>query len=188
MNRGHSLTTVRKILVSGITGHQRKVARYLAARTPLHRSAQQSAATKRTKKLLARSNWFRSSKEEAELGEESSLQREDQRGAQSHGRKRLARGRVAQAKRGASQKPAKTKELVTTSVQFVEFSKGGVLQKCMRDALNRLTPMMGFRVRVTERGGTSLGSVLSNNNLWSVKPCGREDCKPCKQPGEKKEE
>ena len=187
LNSGHSLATVRKILISGITGHQRKVARCLAARTPLHRSAQQSAATRRTKKLLARSNWFRSSKEEAELGEESSVRREDQPGAQSRGRKRVARGRVAQTERGASQKPAKTKELVTTTVLFVEFSKGGVLQKCMRDALDRLTPMMGFRVRVTERGGTSLGSLLSNKNLWSGEPCGREECKPCKQPGDKKE-
>ena len=57
----------------------------------------------------------------------------------------------------------------------------------MRDALDRLTPMMGFRVRVTERGGTSLGSLLSNKNLWSGEPCGREDCRPCKQPGDRKE-
>ena len=34
LNSGHSITTVRRILISGITGHQRKVARCLAARTP----------------------------------------------------------------------------------------------------------------------------------------------------------
>ena len=164
---------MRRILISGITGHQRKVARCLAARTPLHRSAHQSAATRRTKKLLARSNWFRSSKEEAELGEESRMRREDHSGTQSHGGRRTAKGRVTPAKRSASQMPVKTKELVTTTVLFVEFSNGGERQKCMRDALDKLTPMMGFTVRVTERGGTSLGSLLSNKNLWSGEPCGR---------------
>ena len=149
INSGHSLATVRKILVSGITGHQRKVARCLAARTPLHRSAQQSAASRRTKKLLARSNWFRDGRDEADLGEESSWQREEQ-SAQPGGKKRVARGRVTR-----NEQP-KAKELVTTTVLFVEFSRGGMLQKCMRDTLDRLTPMMGFRVRVAERGGGPL--------------------------------
>ena len=70
---------------------------------------------------------------------------------------------------------------------FVEFTRGGELQKCMREALDRLAPMIGFKVRVTERGGSSLGSLLSNKNLWSGEPCGREDCRPCMQPGERKE-
>ena len=50
---------------------------------------------------------------------------------------------------------------------FVEFSKGGELQKRMRDGLDRITPMLGFKVRVTEKGGTTLGSLLSNKKLWS---------------------
>ena len=185
LNSGHSLATARRILISGITGHIRKVARCLAARTPLHRSAKQSAATRRTKKLLARSNWFSSAKDEAETGEENTMQRDAELSDHSHGIHRVAKGRVS--KRGKpSVKPAK--ELRTTTVLFVEFSKGGVLQKTMRDALDRLTPMLGFKVRVAERGGTSLGSLLSNKNLWSGTHCGREDCRPCKQPGDKKED
>ena len=62
LNSGHSLPTVRGILVSGVKGYQRKVARSQAAGTPLHRSSSQSAASRRTKKLLARTNWFRSAK------------------------------------------------------------------------------------------------------------------------------
>ena len=55
LNSGHSLPTVRGILVSGIKGHKRKVERCEAARTPLHRSSSQSAASRRSKKLLASS-------------------------------------------------------------------------------------------------------------------------------------
>ena len=83
--------------------------------------------------------------------------------------------------------PEVKKELRTTTVLFVEFSKGGSLQKRMRDVLDKLTPMLGFRVRVTERGGSTLGALLSNKNLWSGLECGRDECKPCKQPGDKKE-
>ena len=70
---------------------------------------------------------------------------------------------------------------------FVEFSRGGSLQKCIRDALDRITPILGFKVRVTEKGGTPLGSLLSNKNLWSGDPCGRVKCRTCAQAEEKKE-
>ena len=50
---------------------------------------------------------------------------------------------------------------------FVEFSKGGMLQKKIRETLVRVTPMMGFKVRVAEKGATTLGSLLSNKNLWN---------------------
>jgi hypothetical protein len=69
----------------------------------------------------------------------------------------------------------------------VEFSRGGSLQKCMRDVLDRIAPMLGFEVRVTEKGGTTLGSLLSNKNLWSGDPCGRVKCRTCAQEEEKKE-
>ena len=78
-------------------------------------------------------------------------------------------------------------QLPTSTVMFVEFSRGGSLQKHMKEVLERLSPMLGFRVRVAEKGGSSLGSILSNKNLWRGEACGRSKCKPCAQPEEKKE-
>ena len=46
-NSGHNLTTVRSILVSGIKGYKRRVARCKEKRTPLHRSATHSATARR---------------------------------------------------------------------------------------------------------------------------------------------
>ena len=86
--------------------------------------------------------------------------------------------------RGQKQAGAK---LPTSTVMFVEFSRGGSLQKHMKEVLNRLSPMLGFCVRVTEKGGSSLGSILSNKNLWRGEPCGRPKCKPCAQPEDRKE-
>ena len=58
-----------------------------------------------------------------------------------------------------------TKTLRTSSVLFVEFTRSGELQKRLRESLDRMTEMLGFRVRVAEKGATSLGSLLSNKNL-----------------------
>ena len=46
-NSGHNITTVRSILVSGIKGYKRRVARCKEKRTPLHRSATHSTTARR---------------------------------------------------------------------------------------------------------------------------------------------
>ena len=60
-----------------------------------------------------------------------------------------------------------------STVLFVEYTEGGSLQKAIREVLDRLSGMLGFTMRVTERGGTPLGSLLSNKNLWSGMDCDR---------------
>ena len=64
VNSGHAVKTIRTILVGGIKGYKRKVARCAARSVPLHRSAGQSASSRRTKKLLAKSQWFRKDNQE----------------------------------------------------------------------------------------------------------------------------
>ena len=75
-----------------------------------------------------------------------------------------------------------------STVLFVEFSKGGSLQKAMRAIVDRLEALLGFSIRVTERGGTPLSSLLSNKSLWRGQECGRGECKICIQPGERLED
>ena len=70
VNSGHNIKTIRNILVGGIKGYKRKVARCQARGEPVHRSAGQSAGSRRSKKLLAKSQWFRKEKpEEMEAGD-----------------------------------------------------------------------------------------------------------------------
>ena len=75
-----------------------------------------------------------------------------------------------------------------STVLFCEYSNGGSLQSTLREVVDRLAPMVGFYTRVTERGGTKLGSLLSNKNLWSGGECGRMECRVCEQPGDRKED
>ena len=141
LNSGHNLATVRNILVGGIKGYKRKVARSVAAKTPIHRSSQISAASRRTKKLLAKTNWFRNNKEEAETGEISKEYGEQPGVARPSAAKiRGAKPRgnsSANVTPGAGLRYPKSEtqpkqELRTSTVLFVEFSQGGSLQKCMR--------------------------------------------------------
>ena len=76
-------------------------------------------------------------------------------------------GKVSSEDAGITPKPATSKEkpLRNTSVLFTEFSKGGSLQKSLREVVDRLAPTMGFNMRVVEREGTGLGALLSNKNL-----------------------
>ena len=114
INSGHSLKTIRGILVSGISGHVRKVARCKKLGTPLYRSANQSANSMRTKKLLARSQWFRSSKE----GDEEEATTHP---ATSEERK-VAGGKQA-GSNITNQPQERSAPARTTTVLFVEFSK-----------------------------------------------------------------
>jgi hypothetical protein len=79
-------------------------------------------------------------------------------------------------------------EELNISVLFTGFSKGGSLQKCLREVVDRLDPMMGFNKRVVEREGTGLGALLSNKNLWSGAHCVRGVYRKYRQPGDRNED
>jgi hypothetical protein len=140
VNSGHTVKTVRSILISGMKGYKRRVARSLAKNIPLHRSAGWSASARRTKKLLATttSNWFRTTSDEQQEREE------DQAGVAD--RQRVAEG--GKSRGNTVENSDMTKSVRTTTVRFIEFSKGGMLQKRMRETLDRVTPMVGFKVRI----------------------------------------
>ena len=48
----------------------------------------------------------------------------------------------------------------------------------------RLESIIGFRVKVVERAGTSLRNTLPNTNPWSGSHCSRVECITCNQLGE----
>ena len=193
VNSGHTVKSIRVVMVGGIKGYKRKLLRNLERGEPVHRSSQQSAGARRTKKLLARTKWFRDEGQaEKERTPEAGPSRQ---GAVQTGPWRSrpeARNRVAQESKNTGQRQQgvvtkKSKELKTTTVLFVEFSKGGALQKTIKECLEKLSPMLGFKTRVAEKGGTPLSSLLSNKDPWSGVACGRAMCRTCAQPEERKE-
>ena len=67
------------------------------------------------------------------------------------------------------------------SVLFVEQTKGGLLAREIRSTVARISPKMGFTLRIVENAGSSLGSIFSNKNPWLGQRCGRSSCNPCSQ-------
>ena len=61
------------------------------------------------------------------------------------------------------------------SVIFVEQSPKGELAKRLRESLKDMEQTLGFRVKVVERTGRSLGSKFPLNNLWAGSKCSRGD-------------
>ena len=50
--------------------------------------------------------------------------------------------------------------------------------------MTRLTPILGFRVKIVERTGSTLKSHFPQSSLWDGAPCGREGCITCTQGAE----
>ena len=54
----------------------------------------------------------------------------------------------------------------------------------MREVLRSLEPALGFRLKVVERTGQTLGSKFSQTSLWGEVKCGRQECLTWEQEGE----
>ena len=77
------------------------------------------------------------------------------------------------------QQDAKGREMKTRTVIFVEQTRDGALAKALREVATRLEGMIGFRVKVVERTGSSLRNSLPNTNPWAGQmKYGRTDCVP----------
>ena len=134
-------------------------------------------------KLTAKHSWFKNipESEDKTKNREGQMEKGGRRGtSQGRGGKKLAVTSVAARTSQRNSQP--------TTVLFCEYSKGADLQGKLKGVADRLVPLVDFRMRVTERGGTKLGSLLSNKNLWSGTECGRQECAPCRQTGDKKED
>ena len=76
------------------------------------------------------------------------------------------------------------KPLKTRTVLFVEQMRDGRLAKDIREVLKRLEVILGFKVKVVERAGTSLKNLLPNTNPWAGAHCSRTECITCNQGAE----
>ena len=68
--------------------------------------------------------------------------------------------------------------LVTRAVLFIEQTPHGELARLVKDLLHRLEPMLGFKLRVVERTGSTMKSLLSQPQ---GRRCDREHCITCNQ-------
>ena len=162
INSGFSKEKTAQIIVNGIKGYEMKIERSKRTGVPLRRSAKLSSFTRRRKKLLGKSSWFRSKKSNG--GEEYDRRK---------GRRR--------EKEKVLDKEVGEKRIEQKTVLFLEQTPRGELAVEMRNLIARLAPTLGFSIKVVERTGTSIRNKFSQGSLWEGTLCGREDCTPCSQ-------
>ena len=78
-------------------------------------------------------------------------------------------------------------EIRTRSVLFVRVTPKGRLAKLLRDVEERLRGITGYRTKILEGVGRKLKDMFSNADPWAGQPCGRQDCIPCQQEGDTKQ-
>ena len=128
---------------------------------------QESSSGRYKKKLNGKSSWFKTKRTQ---GEEDDAQGR-------HGATRRTHGRKTQMTHG---------QVKTRSVLFVPQTPGGVLARNTKETLDRLEAVMGYKVKVVERAGTSLQNMFSQTSIWDGMDCGRGECVPCNQGGEER--
>ena len=72
----------------------------------------------------------------------------------------------------------------TRAPLFLEQTPNGVLARRTKELLQRLEPILGYKIRVVERTGASLKNTLEQTNIWNGLKCGRAPCITCNQGGE----
>jgi hypothetical protein len=186
---GYNLEKIRQIIISGLKGYEKqlKISRQPGGR-PLHQNSGQSKAKRQRNKLLGKSEWFR--KERKDDCQEDDLEdcaTQSQRWSQDNMGERRQDDSLGGLETGCTEDSSGKKvqeTLRTTSVLFVEQTRGGSLARSLKLVESRLSTMMGFHFRVVEKAGSKLQQLLSNSNLWAGMNCGRSDCTTCRQGGE----
>ena len=152
----------------------------------LHESAGVSFGARSRKKLTGKSNWFKSKKKISSITEDTE---ENEVPTVPTLREQRKAERIS--KKDKKRKGNKTKkEIITTSVMFVENTPHGELCARMQRSEDRNGEITNRRVKMVEMAGTSLGQTFSNRNPWAGAGCSREDCHSCNQGGkqDKKED
>ena len=152
LTSGYRLEQVRKIILNGIKANERRVKEgKMPGGRKLHRNAGEGSGKRCRKKLLDKSEWFKSKKKSEE--------QEEQNAEQSHTKSR-ARQNVQKKLQGVQPGTC----LKTRTVLFVEQTKGGGLARVIREVITRIEHILGYRIKVVERSGTSIRNALPNTN------------------------
>ena len=180
LSSGYSRVQTRRIVVAGLTGYERALARHRSGIFPLRRSAKAGAKSRNRKKLLAKTSWFKDRKNESSP-EKKMTTMEKPRKEQEKKTAQLGQVRTGKP---ATPSPIRGEEaqarIPVTTVLFVEQTPGGEYARRMREAEEVLARITGWRVKIVERSGTTMKQLLVKADPWDGGTCGREECMPCK--------
>ena len=71
----------------------------------------------------------------------------------------------------------------TAAVLFIEGTKESKLAKEMKDVVEKMKHILGYKIKIVERSGTPLKLMFPLSKVGEGKGCTREDCVTCTQEG-----
>ena len=132
--------------------------------------------------MLAKSNWFKGTKKEKQLSPptKSTTRRNVGKPSSPTTNSQIPPvGQVAQARHLDQKTASSNQPTQSTTVLFVEQTKGGELARRMRQAEEKLSRMTGWKIKIVEKSGRTLKQILVKSNPWATGMCDRLDCYPC---------
>ena len=168
---GYGFKQTRRIIVSGLTGYERILRLEKTGKGKVHRSAKSSLKSRYKKKLLGKTTWFLQGKKEVSE-EEENISKEPARFSNKENKEKVKPDVVKENKDNK-------KEQEIATVLFVPQTERGELANRLRAVEKELSKLCGNRVKIVEKAGMSLKSVLVKPNPWANIHCGRQQCLPC---------
>jgi hypothetical protein len=166
---GYGRSTTREMVVSGIIGWRRKIARRIREQKPFYRSAESTLKGRCKKKLLEKVSWYKNKRKREDDADDGPYKRQcgDKRRNEMHTRARARTCVQGEKEKNEMQDSVK-------AVMFVPYTVGSELAKRMRDAEEKLQEMTGYKLKIVERTGTKLVDILQKADPWQGQECGRD--------------
>ena len=158
---GYSRERTREVVIAGVKGWKRKIARRIKEGTDFYRTAKKTLPGRCRKKLLERENWFKEKPEDEDDNEDSNKEST----------------MYEKGKKKDRSKP-KTKSKIK-AVMVVPFTKNSELAKRYRQNEYRMEDITDYRMKITERVGVKLVDMLTSSNPSKGQDCEREKCEMC---------
>ena len=86
---------------------------------------------------------------------------------------------VASNKKKEATTTTSRREMRTAAPLFVPATSNGVLASKLRDEEEKLSEIVGGKLKVVERGGKMLRDLLTRANIFDKEKCGRQNCVSC---------
>ena len=203
MRSGYVKDKARNIIIAGLKGYEKVLGLERKGRCKVHRSAKYSMKARYQKKLIGKSTWFMSKPTQKSAdGTQNGKELADgakcgkQKADQTKWGKELVDGAQCGKKKADGAKSGKQKvdgakcgkELAdgakcgkneVSTVLFVPQTPHGELAQMLKSVETELFKICGTKVKIVERAGIGLKTVLVNANPWAKQDCGRSKCLTC---------
>ena len=169
-NSEYPCKEARGHVVDGIRGWKNKIERRKREQQDFYRLAKNTLQARVKKKLMEKETWYRTEKNRDEDKPEDWELPDGWKVEKKRGEKRKADSTTAGEKRGKKR---------IKGVMFIPHTHHSELAGDMRTSENHFEEVTDFRVKMVEKAGIKVGSLLTENDPWSGQDCSRESCWLC---------